>query len=79
MMNKNEWISVKDRLPNRKDMGNSYENSFLCRAIYSKYGGIPKSRIIVLSYDYFANNWICENMIVTHWRQLPELPKVEEY
>lgn len=56
-----EWISVKDRLPNRKDKV----------LVFDQYGNIDVSMFGWTSFDDFDS---IETQ-VTHWMPLPEPPR----
>lgn len=63
------WISVKKELP--KESG-----KYLCHAIIPVvYGGF-RSMVLVTDFCSHSKFWACEDMIVTHWQDLPELPEV---
>ena len=76
-----EWISVKDRLP--EESGNYI---VCCDDSSCSYGeGIWYSSDVVVVSEYYEGSWIwyvgdtewsLEN-IVTHWMPLPEPPKGE--
>lgn len=70
----NEWISTKDRVPTMADWHESDTGRYLCSVIIPDKG-LYKSNIVVLGYDTVERHWTCEGMIVTHWMQLPHLPK----
>ena len=61
---KNEWISVKDKLPEEYKFRMSKDVLTLAG---SKMG--------VKSYDYELKTWSASNFItITHWMPLPEKP-----
>ena len=64
-----EWISTKKELP--KDSG-----KYLCHVIFPGVHGEFKRRAMDLYFSSYAKMWEVEDMIVTHWQDLPELPKV---
>lgn len=69
-----EWISVKGSLP--KELG-----EYLCAVCYGRNGEIERD-IKIVSYILGAINgkyyWDCDaKEFVTHWMELPELPKIE--
>lgn len=82
----NEWISVKDRLPNEK-------GEYLCyfQASYGEWINISKFSFNleeVDSFDFYGKNrngWYgydsewgyFERDNITHWMPLPEAPKEE--
>lgn len=70
-----DWISVKDRLPNDKELRESKSWAFLCCALTPVDGGTVSKKAVVVSYDMFDKRWICKGMIITHWMPLPELSK----
>lgn len=63
-----EWISVKDRLPESKK----------CVLMYSANGGVAEGE-----YDESTKKWcqfrwsVCDVRKVTHWMPLPNPPKGE--
>ena len=63
----NQWISVNERLPPEEKDGLSIKV-----LVVSTKGKIDFSR-----YDYDMKGWISPvlDIIVTHWRPIPELPK----
>ena len=79
-----EWISVKDKLPNK-------DGKYLCCwcdgkyiDIYSFAKNLRKVDEIDFKgmnrkgwYDYDSEWGYCEQESVTHWMPLPELPKGE--
>lgn len=67
---KNEWISVKDRLPERKQMVLGYTpcDGFMFVGIYN---GVGWNIITAM------RSTKCMTKTVTHWMQLPEPPKGE--
>lgn len=63
---KSEWISVKERMPEKGEM-------VLC---YFKYE--PESPDVICENTYHGGKlWLSEGSKVTHWMPLPELPKGE--
>lgn len=69
--NSNDWISVKDRLPNPKVTDKNYPT-----VLAVKQGMIGK---IICVARWSGSDWI-ENgkeITVTHWMPLPEPPKEE--
>ena len=74
------WISVKDRLPEKSGEYLVVRNSFgICRTIdvcgYDKKS--KKFGKIDMEYAYDDNGWY-EIDSVTHWMNLPDLPKEED-
>lgn len=80
-----EWISVKDRLPEKKPImiaTTAYQNSSDFVIVYIDNVTWPYRRKIVTlgRYDYDCEDWKIKNAyrgIVTHWMPLPEPPKEE--
>ena len=75
----NEWISVKERLPDdEKDgetvlavvSGKPHENITLCHALMTA-GYFPGEGWVVNEYP----EW--ENPTITHWMPLPDAPEEE--
>ena len=60
-----EWISVKDRLPEK-------DTRVLC---YYKYE--PDSPDVICENTYGIKHWLSDESKVTHWMPLPALPKGE--
>lgn len=60
-----EWISVKERLPERLQ-------SVLCYAT-----GDKEHWLQIIMYMYCNNEW-CLDYEVSHWMSLPEPPKVDD-
>lgn len=50
---------------------------YLCAVLVPKYGGTFSRRCMIIEYDWYAEKWMCGDVIVTHWRHCPELPKKE--
>ena len=72
----NEWISVKDRLPEKPD----YDWVLVqCKMLPENYYGIP--HIAEIRNGVWFTNVVdlpmekCLSVLVTHWQPLPELPK----
>ena len=51
---------------------------FICAVLVPKYGGVFDRKCMILAYDWLAEKWVCEDVIVTHWRYCPEPPKEEK-
>lgn len=64
-----EWISVKKELPLKS-------GKYLCHVIIPVVRGGFRSRVLDISFDLHSKSWVCEDVIVTHWQDLPELPEV---
>lgn len=64
-----EWFDVKGRLP---DNGGKY----LCNVIVPKEGGGFETDYRVLLYCKYNNSWNVNGIIVTHWMELPDKPKI---
>ncbi len=67
----NQWHKVTDELPPRRS-----ETSCLSIKVFGSDG----RDIIKTFYNYFHECWYVhydEHYIITHWRELPELPKEE--
>lgn len=61
-----EWISVKERLPERR-------RRVLCWLSY------PDIEEIIVENQYYGNGmWTVESEAVTHWMPLPEPPEEGE-
>ena len=75
-VNMGEWISVKDRLPDRDDY-NDYLITDGRRCFVGHY------RHNADAWDNYTLGWVQEyyadgsvkDIEITHWRELPELPK----
>lgn len=71
-----EWISVNDRLP--VEYGN-----YLCTVCFGRCGKVSRKISIVWFWKNILDNtclgfFDCdEKEFVTHWMELPELPKIE--
>jgi hypothetical protein len=63
--NNMEWISVKDRLPEKEDDVLAYEFR----------GDISISYISGNDWRNLESGWILDESHVTHWMPLPEPPK----
>lgn len=63
---KDEWISVKDRLPVAKEMVLAYEAAFDSMSMAFR---LPNTEEFINAGDYYALD------AVTHWMPLPEPPK----
>lgn len=63
-----EWISVKDRLPDRK------EDVYLCCIDSLAFPGTQYIRIL----KFYGDGTWGHGGNVTHWMPLPEPPKEEE-
>lgn len=64
-----EWISVKKELPLKS-------GKYLCHVIIPVVHGGFRSRVLDIGFDLHSKSWECEDIIVTHWQDLPELPEV---
>lgn len=64
-----EWISVKKELPLK-------HGKYLCHVIVPVVRGGFRSRVLDIGFDLHSKSWACEDMIVTHWQDLPDLPEV---
>lgn len=62
-----KWIPVTERLPDEFEQ-------FLCIVIRPICGGkyVREYRVLWCDYDH---SWNCDELIVTHWMPLPDLPK----
>ena len=58
----NEWVSVKDRLPNEGSYLVFLDNGFICRAFFNKE-------------NIWVDVMSSKLLNVTHWMPLPEAPK----
>lgn len=66
-LKKSNWISVKDRVPNRHE-------TVLC---YHKFE--PDSPNVICENTYLGSGlWMYDGSKVTHWMPLPEFPKQGE-
>ena len=72
------WISVKDRLPNDKEVKRSRCSDFLCNILIPEKGGGVSTEYRVLRFNCLDKCWRCEEMIVTHWANI-EPPKEEQH
>lgn len=68
LVKKNEWISVKDRLPDSNNVVFACIDDGQCKIVRSAY---------VLSYGEWK--WIERHQTVTHWMTLPVPPKEEKH
>ena len=50
---------------------------FICAVLVPKYGGVFDRKCMIIAYDWLAEKWVCEDVIVTHWRCCPKPPKDE--
>lgn len=62
----NQWISVKEKLPEL------YEPC-LCCVVIPLCGGNYSRKVKMLIFNG-KNGWDCNGIIVTHWMHLPALP-----
>ena len=84
-----EWISVKDMLPEDDEQIESYDDGRMsCKTVlaYTKYGRIiSKNRLIVIpTGNKYLDNQVTDGWIwargteeITHWMPIPEPPKGE--
>ena len=84
-----EWISVKDMLPEDDEQIESYDDGRMsCKTVlaYTKYGRIiSKNRLIVIpTGNKYLDNQVTDGWIwargteeITHWMPLPDPPKGE--
>ena len=64
---KNKWISVDDKKPER-------HTRVLC---YFKYS--PDSPDVIAENTYYSgNHWMSDGSLVTHWMPLPDSPRNEK-
>ena len=69
-----DWISVKDKLPDRQP--NVSYSQVQCLVIYKK-----EIRILTFNHehmvwdDFDMDDYFCDINDVTHWMPLPEYPK----
>jgi hypothetical protein len=64
-----EWISVKDRLPENEK----------CVLVYSQDGGVAEGKYNARFNEWVQFRWnVTELKNVTHWMPLPEPPKEVE-
>ena len=64
-----EWISVKDRMPNMKDIVLVYDTFLECVSIGYISEFLGKRAVWVIDYGESVSD------TVTHWMPLPEPPK----
>lgn len=69
------WINAAT--PPSEIMGKRPPEYYLCAVLVPKYGGTFSRKCMIIKYDRHAKKWVCEDVIVTHWRCCPELPKEE--
>lgn len=69
-MNELKWIPVTERLPDSFDQ-------YLCVVMRPIPGGKYVREMKTLWCDY-DKKWSCEGLIVTHWMELPCMPKEVE-
>lgn len=62
---KQEWISVKDRLP---------DSNYGSVLIYTKDGGVAEGQYYDTIKAWLQFRWSVEDAEVTHWMPLPEPP-----
>ena len=84
-----EWISVKDMLPEDDEQIESYDDGRMsCKTVlaYTKYGRIiSKNRLIVIpTGNKYLDNQVTDGWIwargteeITHWMPIPQPPKGE--
>ena len=63
-----EWISVKDRLP---------DSNYGSVLIYTKDGGVAEGQYYDTIKAWLQFRWSVEDAEVTHWMPLPEPPENE--
>lgn len=68
-----DWISVTKHLPTEEDCKLN-EGQFLCHVIFPEGNGDYGSAQMVLPYNR-PEGWQIQDVIVTHWRFLPEDPE----
>lgn len=66
-MNEQKWIPVSEQMPDSFDQ-------YLCTVMRPIPGGRYVIEMKVLWCDY-DKKWSCEGLIVTHWMELPCMPK----
>lgn len=66
-----QWHNVKDELPPKDP---EIESQTLSIPVLVTDGRICQ----VCRYDFVLNSWAIQNIEITHWAKLPELPKKEE-
>lgn len=67
------WFSVSKILPTEEECKRN-DGQFLCHVIFPQHNGDYGSAQMVLPYTR-ASGWQIEDVIVTHWRFLPEDPE----
>jgi hypothetical protein len=50
-----------------------FSGEYLCIVVTPSYWGQYQRRVMSLSYQ--EARWVCEDMIVAYWADMPELPK----
>lgn len=68
-----DWISVTKLLPTEEDRKLN-DGQFLCHVIFPENNGDYGSADMVIPYQ-LPKGWQIEDVIVTHWRYLPEDPE----
>lgn len=68
-----EWFPVTKLLPTEEDRKLN-DGQFLCHVIFPEKNGDYGSADMVIPYQ-LPKGWQIEDVIVTHWRYLPEDPE----
>lgn len=68
-----EWFPVSKLLPTEEDRKRN-DGQFLCHVIFPENNGDYGSADMVIPYQ-LPKGWQIEDVIVTHWRYLPEDPE----
>lgn len=63
-----EWTSVKYHLP-------EFTGEYMCRVIMPAEYGKYSVRHLSLKFSQYDRNWICSDMIVTHWMPMLKEPE----
>ena len=71
-----QWVSVKDRLPNEKINPNTHDFEYvLCYTIFGDVRAYKYGTPMFAKSPHFWDEAECVDEYVTHWQYLPEPPK----